>query len=59
MATAERYQYRSVKAELECAGNILTATGTTVVEPGWKKYDAVLRSEYKIRMESLSCYNIR
>ena len=51
MATAERYQYRSVKAELECAGNIFTATGTTVVEPGWKKYDATLRSEYKIRME--------
>lgn len=51
MATAERYQYRSVKAELECAGNIFTATGTTVVEPGWKKYDAALRSEYKIRME--------
>ena len=51
MATAEKYQYRSIKAELECAGNIFTATGTTVVEPGWKKYDAALRSEYKIRME--------
>ena len=50
-ATAERYQYKSVKAELECAGNIFTATGTTVINPGWKKYDAALRSEYKVRME--------
>lgn len=51
MATAEKYQYRSIKAELECGGNTFTASGTTVVEPGWKKYDAALRSEYKVRME--------
>jgi DNA topoisomerase-3 len=51
MATAEKYQYRSIKAELECGDNIFTASGTTVVEPGWKKYDAALRSEYKVRME--------
>ena len=50
-ATAEKYQYRSVKAELECAGNIFTATGTTVVNPGWKRYDAALRSEYKVRAD--------
>ena len=51
MATAEKYQYRSIKAELECGGNTFTASGTTVVEPGWKKYDAALRSEYKVKME--------
>ncbi len=51
MATAEKYQYRSIKAELECGGNTFTASGTTVVEPGWKKYDAALRSEHKVRME--------
>ena len=51
MATAEKYQYISIKAELECGGNTFTASGTTVVEPGWKKYDAALRSEYKVKME--------
>ena len=50
-ATAEKYQYRSVKAQIECDGNIFTATGKTVINEGWKKYDAALRSQYKVKAE--------
>ena len=51
MATAEKYQYRSVKAEIECDGNTFTATGKTVISEGWKKYDTALRNQYKVRAE--------
>ena len=50
-ATAEKYQYKSVKAEIECDGNIFTATGKTVINEGWKKFDAVFRSQYKVKAE--------
>ena len=51
MATAEKYQYRSVKAEIECDGNTFTATCKTVISEGWKKYDTALRNQYKVRAE--------
>ena len=50
-ATAEKYQYRSVKAEIDCGGVVFTATGKTVINEGWKKYDAALRNHFRVKAE--------
>ena len=50
-ATSEKYAYKSIKAEIDCAGTVFTATGKNVINNGWKKYDAALRNEFKIRGE--------
>ena len=50
-ATAEKYQYRSVKAEIDCGGVVFTATGKTVINEGWKKYDAALRNHFRVKTE--------
>ena len=50
-ATAEKYQYRSVKAEIDCGGVVFTATGKTVINEGWKKYDAAFRNHFRVKAE--------
>jgi len=50
-ATAEKYQYRSVKAEIDCGGVVFTATGKTVINEGWKKYAAALRNHFRVKTE--------
>ena len=51
MATAGKYQYRGVKAEIECAGHKFTANGKNVINPGWKAFETALRNEYQVRAE--------
>jgi len=50
-AMSEKYRYRSVKAEITCGGHVFTATGKTVIDPGWKHYDGALRDELGVRPE--------
>ncbi len=50
-ATADKYLYRSVKVNLECAGYPFTANGRTVIRMGWKVFDNALRKEYQIKAE--------
>lgn len=50
-ATAQKHQYRSVKAQIECAGSIFTASGKTVVCEGFKAYEAALRRQFKVAAE--------
>ena len=50
-ATADKYEYKSVKAEIICEGIKFTATGKTVINEGWKKYDQAFRNAHKVKAE--------
>ena len=50
-ATAQKHQYRSIKAQIECAGNSFTASGKTVICEGFKAYEAALRRQFKVAAE--------
>lgn len=42
-AAAPKYEYLSVKAEIDCCGYPFTASGRTVLENGWKRYEDALK----------------
>ena len=46
-ATAEKYQYISVKAELDCCGNTFTITGRTVTSPGWRVCEDAMKNYFR------------
>ncbi len=48
-ATADKYLYRSVKAEIVSGGYVYIATGKTVISEGFKKYEADLRNAFKVQ----------
>ena len=50
-ATAEKYEYRSVKAEIVCESQTFTASGKTVINDGWKKYEAAFKNAQKVKVE--------
>ena len=50
-ATAERYEYKSVKAEIVCEGQRFTANGKTVTNEGWKKYEAAFRNAQRVKAD--------
>ena len=58
-ATAERYEYRSVKAEIMCEGIKFTATGKTVINEGWKKYDQAFRNAYRLKAEKEDAEDVK
>ena len=47
-ATGEKHIYGTVKAELSCSGHIFTASGKTVTHNGWKEFEDMLKSTFKI-----------
>ncbi len=42
-ATAPKHQYTAMKVTVNCCGNLFSATGKTVTEPGWKQYEDALK----------------
>ncbi|MBR4760418.1 MAG: DNA topoisomerase 3 [Lachnospiraceae bacterium] len=50
-AVSKRYRYRSVKAEIMCSGYSFTATGRTILEEGWKRYERLLYRQYRVKAE--------
>ena len=47
-ATAQKHRYRSIKAEIECAGGSFTVSGKTVVCEGFREWEAALRRQFKV-----------
>ena len=43
-ATAPKHQYIAMKVTVRCCGNLFTASGRTVTEPGWKQYEDALKT---------------
>ncbi len=50
-ATSGKYEYRSVKAHIECEGIAFTATGKVVINEGFRVYENALRNFYKVKSE--------
>lgn len=50
-ATSGKYEYRSVKAHIECEGILFTAAGKAVINEGFRVYENALRSFYKVKSE--------
>lgn len=48
-ATGKTHAYRSVKAEITCAENKFTATGTTITTEGWKQHERSFRAHFKVK----------
>ena len=51
MATAQKYRYMSINAEIDCVGVGYTASGKTVLNEGWKKYETALRDHFNVKAE--------
>ena len=58
-ATAERCEYKSVKAKIECAGQVFTANGKTVIREGWKAYDTAFRSVHRVKAEKEDAEDVK
>lgn len=50
-AAAPKYEYLSVKAEIGCCGYSFTASGKTVLNDGWKKYEDALKKNLRVKEE--------
>ncbi len=50
-ATAEKYQYIAVKAEIECCDSIFTVTGRTVTSPGWRVCEDAMKNYFRAEEE--------
>jgi len=48
-ATAAPHVYEAVTAEFDCAGNVFTTKGKTVIEDGWKTIDLSFRNSLKAK----------
>lgn len=47
-ATGEKHIYETVKAEFVCNGHTYTTSGKTVTRNGWKDFEDMLKSSFKI-----------
>jgi len=56
-AVAAPHEYETVTAVFSCAGNEFTATGKTVLAPGWKEIDQRFRSTMKADREETEILN--
>lgn len=50
-ATAEKYQYIAVKAEIECCSHLFTVTGRTVTAPGWRVCEEAMKRYFQTEEE--------
>ena len=50
-ATAEKYQYIAVKAEIECCSQLFTVTGRTVTAPGWRVCEEAMKRYFQTEEE--------
>ena len=46
-ATGEKHEYETVKAEFSCNGAVFTASGKSVLQNGWKDFEAAFRRSHK------------
>ena len=51
-ATAGRHEYRSMKVELSCGDYVFHASGKTVISEGFRKYERMLRSAFKVKEDT-------
>lgn len=51
-ATADKYQYIAVKAEIVCCGQVFTITGRTVAAPGWRVCEEAMKGYFKAEEET-------
>ena len=47
-ATGEKHLYETVKAEFSCGGYSFRVSGKTVLQNGWKDFEAALKRTYKV-----------
>ena len=47
-ATAGRYLYETVKAEITCGGHVFIASGKTVTDNGWKDFEDAFKRSFKM-----------
>lgn len=50
-ATADKYQYIAVKAEIICYDQVFTITGRTVTDPGWRVCEDAMKGYFKAEEE--------
>ena len=46
-ATGEKHEYETVKAEFGCNDTVFTVSGKSVLQNGWKDFEAALKRSYK------------
>ncbi len=46
-ATGEKHEYGTVRAEFHCNGTVFTASGKSVLQNGWKDFEAAFKRSYK------------
>ena len=46
-ATGEKHEYETVRAEFDCGGTVFTVSGKSVLNNGWKDFEAAFRRSYK------------
>ncbi len=51
LATGEKHEYETVKAEFICEGTVFTASGKTVTKEGFKKFETAFKRSYKTTEE--------
>ena len=50
-AAAEPCYYETVTAVIDCGGHAFTASGKRVLSEGWREFDRIFRSNFKIKAE--------
>jgi DNA topoisomerase-3 len=50
-ATADKCQYQSVKAQMECEGAYFSALGRTIVSEGWKAFENAFHNQFKVKID--------
>lgn len=46
-ATGEKHEYETVRAEFNCDGTVFTVSGKSVLQSGWKDFEAAFKRSYK------------
>ena len=46
-ATGEKHEYETVRAEFNCNGTVFTVSGKSVLQSGWKDFEAAFKRSYK------------
>lgn len=46
-ATGEKHEYETVRAEFSCDGTVFTVSGKSVLQSGWKDFEAAFKRSYK------------
>lgn len=50
-ATGKKQLYETVKAEFSCGGYSFHVSGKTVLQNGWKEFEAALKRTYRVEKQ--------